>query len=76
MSINDIEICIDKLQPQAGDVLVLKVKQMLTMEQREAMERFVASVFSEFSCKVIVLDAGVSLTLVTQPELAGNMDGK
>lgn len=55
------------LQPDAGDMVALKVPSFLSQAQREMITEKIQPLFVEMGCKFIVLDGGSDMLLVKKP---------
>lgn len=52
------------MQPALGDLLVIKVDQYLTAEQRDRFEAKLKPMFADLGCKMIVLEGGADVLLI------------
>ena len=67
------------MQPAPGDLLVIKVDQYLTVEQRDRFEAKLKPMFADLGCKMIVLEGGADVLLIKkavrksdEPQLAAS----
>ena len=52
------------MQPAPGDLLLIKVDQYLTAEQRDRFEAKLKPMFAALGCKMIVLEGGADVLLI------------
>ncbi|UST85782.1 hypothetical protein [Pseudomonas siliginis] len=52
------------MQPAPGDLLVIKVDQYLSTEQRERFEANLKPVFAGLGCRMVVLEGGADVLLI------------
>ena len=58
------------IQPAPGDLIVVKVSQLLTVSQREMFTEMLKPALEPFGCKFLVLEGGADIMLVkkTNPD--------
>ncbi|KWV81436.1 hypothetical protein PFLL34_02478 [Pseudomonas fluorescens] len=71
------------MQPAPGDLLLIKVDQYLTAEQRDRFEAKLKPMFAALGCKMIVLEGGADVLLIKKAtsaterqETAGETSGQ
>jgi hypothetical protein len=58
---------IKKLSPKQGDLMVLKVEQILSMSQRNKISEFLSPIAGELGCKFLIVDPGMDISLHVDP---------
>ena len=69
MTTEEINSRLAVLKPEPGDVLVVNIDAVLNHEQRNQVRASLFPTLTKLGCKVILLEKGMSLTLVKKTEV-------
>lgn len=68
MTAEEMNSRVTVLKPGPGDVLVVNIDAVLSHEQRNQVRASLFPALTKLGCKVILLEKGMSLTLVKKTE--------